>query len=154
MRLFQVINVELPFDKEKKQHKGFCFITFDSGDVAEELLKTPKRTMLGKQVDIKLAKQKADNVPMIKVNHGRTGNASFDRDLNLNLFVFHFSFLDEYNEKGGHQDGFGFGQVDKASSCDLRIFVGGLPTVITAAEIKKFFERFGNVCFLVAQNQL
>lgn len=42
----------MPFDKTKNQRKGFCFITFESEQVVNELLKTPKQTIGGKEVSI------------------------------------------------------------------------------------------------------
>uniref|UniRef100_A0A2A4JA65 RRM domain-containing protein n=1 Tax=Heliothis virescens TaxID=7102 RepID=A0A2A4JA65_HELVI len=44
-----IIEVEMPFDKTKNQRKGFCFITFESEQVVNELLKTPKQTIAGKE---------------------------------------------------------------------------------------------------------
>lgn len=52
----------MPFDKQKNQRKAFCFITFDSEQVVNELLKTPKQTISGKEVDVKKATPKPDNV--------------------------------------------------------------------------------------------
>lgn len=46
----QIVDVEMPFDKTKNQRKGFCFITFESEQVANELLKTSKQTINGKEV--------------------------------------------------------------------------------------------------------
>lgn len=40
----------MPFDKTKNQRKGFCFITFESEQIVNELLKTPKQTINGKEV--------------------------------------------------------------------------------------------------------
>lgn len=40
----------MPFDKTKNQRKGFCFITFESEQVVNELLKTPKQTIKDKEV--------------------------------------------------------------------------------------------------------
>lgn len=45
----------MPYDKQKNQRKGFCFITFDSEQVVSELLKTPKQSINGKEVIILLA---------------------------------------------------------------------------------------------------
>lgn len=53
----------MPFDKQKNQRKAFCFITFDSEQVVNELLKTPKQTIAGKEVDVKRATPKPDNMP-------------------------------------------------------------------------------------------
>lgn len=68
--------MEMPFDKQKNQRKGFCFITFDSEQVVNELLKTPKQTISGKEVDVKRATPKPDNMPMMMrggVGGGRGG---------------------------------------------------------------------------------
>ena len=40
----------MPFDKQKNQRKGFCFITFEQESVVGDLLKTPKQTINGHQV--------------------------------------------------------------------------------------------------------
>lgn len=46
----QIVEVEMPFDKTKNQRKGFCFITFESEQIVNELLKTPKQNINGKEV--------------------------------------------------------------------------------------------------------
>lgn len=69
----QIIEVEMPFDKQKNQRKGFCFITFDSEQVVNELLKTPKQVISGKEVDVKKATPKPDNVPVGGIG-GTRGN--------------------------------------------------------------------------------
>ncbi|XP_014482969.1 PREDICTED: RNA-binding protein squid isoform X7 [Dinoponera quadriceps] len=53
-----IVEVEMPFDKTKNQRKAFCFITFESEQVVNELLKTPKQTINGKAVDVKKATPK------------------------------------------------------------------------------------------------
>jgi len=50
-----VVEVEMPIDKVKNQRKGFCFITFDNEQIVHELLKKPKQTINGKEVDVKKA---------------------------------------------------------------------------------------------------
>ena len=62
----------MPFDKQKNQRKAFCFITFDSEQVVNELLKTPKQTISGKEVDVKKATPKPDNAP-VGMGGGRGG---------------------------------------------------------------------------------
>lgn len=57
-----IVEVEMPFDKTKNQRKGFCFITFDSEQVVNELLKKPKQTIKDKEVDVKKATPKPDNM--------------------------------------------------------------------------------------------
>lgn len=59
-----IIEVEMPFDKQKNQRKGFCFITFESEQVVSELLKRPKQTIKDKQVDVKKATPKPDQMMM------------------------------------------------------------------------------------------
>lgn len=61
----------MPFDKIKNQRKAFCFITFDSETVVNELLKTPKQTISGKEVDVKKATPKPENAPMMGSRGGR-----------------------------------------------------------------------------------
>ncbi|XP_058836822.1 RNA-binding protein squid isoform X3 [Topomyia yanbarensis] len=68
-----IVDVEMPFDKQKNQRKGFCFITFDSEQVVNELLKTPKQTISGKEVDVKKATPKPDNMQMAGPMGGRGG---------------------------------------------------------------------------------
>lgn len=59
-----VVEMEMPFDKMKNQRKGFCFITYDSEAVVTELLKTPKQTVGGKEVDVKRATPKPEGMQM------------------------------------------------------------------------------------------
>lgn len=54
----------MPFDKQKNQRKGFCFITFEQEQVVNDLLKTPKQTINGHQVDVKKATPKPDQMMM------------------------------------------------------------------------------------------
>ncbi|XP_033212796.1 RNA-binding protein squid-like isoform X6 [Belonocnema kinseyi] len=61
-----IVEVEMPFDKTKNQRKGFCFITFDSEQVVNQLLKTPKQTINGKEVDVKKATPKPDGMGMMR----------------------------------------------------------------------------------------
>ncbi|XP_053678761.1 RNA-binding protein squid-like isoform X3 [Anopheles nili] len=68
-----IVEVEMPFDKQKNQRKGFCFITFDSEQVVNELLKTPKQTISGKEVDVKKATPKPDNMGPMGPMGGRGG---------------------------------------------------------------------------------
>lgn len=55
-----IVELQAPFDKVKNQRKGFCFITFDSKEVVYKLLKTPKQTINGKEVDVKKVKINLD----------------------------------------------------------------------------------------------
>lgn len=70
-----IIEVEMPFDKQKNQRKGFCFITFESEQVVNELLKSPKQTIKDKEVDVKKATPKPDQMggPMMMMMGGGRG---------------------------------------------------------------------------------
>lgn len=59
-----IVEMERPFDKSKNQKKSFCFITYESEAVVKDLLKTPKQTVGGKEVDVKRANSKQDGVQM------------------------------------------------------------------------------------------
>lgn len=49
-----IVNLEVPFDKMKNQRKGYCFITYESSDKVQDLFKTAKQTIKGKEVCNKL----------------------------------------------------------------------------------------------------
>ncbi|XP_067011054.1 RNA-binding protein squid [Anabrus simplex] len=72
-----IVDMEMPFDKVKNQRKGFCFISFESEKVANELLKTPKQNINGKQVDVKRVIVKPEMMMsggMVGVRGGRGGS--------------------------------------------------------------------------------
>ncbi|XP_030246994.1 RNA-binding protein squid isoform X1 [Drosophila navojoa] len=68
-----IVEVEMPFDKQKSHRKGFCFITFDSEQVVTDLLKTPKQKISGKEVDVKRATPKPENQMMAMRGGARGG---------------------------------------------------------------------------------
>lgn len=75
-----IVEVEMPFDKTKNQRKGFCFITFDSEQVVNELLKTPKQTIKDKEVDVKKATPKPDPMGMsMRGSRGSGGGRGMSR---------------------------------------------------------------------------
>lgn len=90
--LFQIVEVEMPFDKQKNQRKAFCFITFDSETVVNELLKTPKQTISGKEVDVKKATPKPENAPMMGGGRGGGRNMRGGRGGRGELFKFNSFF--------------------------------------------------------------
>lgn len=55
-----VTDIDLPFDKQKNQRRAFCFVTFESEAVVDEVCKNPKQTIGIKEVDIKKATPKQD----------------------------------------------------------------------------------------------
>jgi len=65
-----IIEIEMPFDKQKNQRKGFCFITFESEQVVAELLKRPKQMIKDKEVDVKKATPKPDQMMMSRGMRG------------------------------------------------------------------------------------
>lgn len=68
-----IVDVEMPFDKTKNQRKGFCFITFESDQVANELLKTSKQTINGKEVEVKKATPRPEMGGMRGIGRGGRG---------------------------------------------------------------------------------
>ncbi|XP_058790934.1 uncharacterized protein LOC131664084 [Phymastichus coffea] len=68
-----IIDVEMPFDKTKNQRKGFCFITFESEQVANDLLKTSKQTINGKDVEVKKATPRPEMGGMRGMGRGGRG---------------------------------------------------------------------------------
>lgn len=68
-----IVEMEMPFDKQKNQRKAFCFVTFDSEAVVNDLLKTPKQTISGKEVDVKKATPKPENQMGGPMGMGRGG---------------------------------------------------------------------------------
>jgi len=68
-----IVEVEMPFDKTKNQRKGFCFITFESEQVVQELLKSPKQSINGKEVDVKKATPKPDGIGGLRGGRGARG---------------------------------------------------------------------------------
>ncbi|XP_014205154.1 RNA-binding protein squid isoform X2 [Copidosoma floridanum] len=68
-----IVEVEMPFDKTKNQRKGFCFITFESEQVANELLKTSKQTINNKEVEVKKATPRPEMGGMRGMNRGGRG---------------------------------------------------------------------------------
>lgn len=68
-----IVEVEMPYDKSKNQRKGFCFITFESEQIVNELLKTPKQSINGKEVDVKKATPKPDGMAGMRGRGGGRG---------------------------------------------------------------------------------
>lgn len=51
-----ITEFQQPFDKSKNMKKGFCFISFDDQNVADQVLANPKQMICGKEVDVKRVK--------------------------------------------------------------------------------------------------
>lgn len=56
----KIEEIELPFDKQKNQRRQFCFITFESEEVVDEICKNPKQKIGNKECDVKKATPKQD----------------------------------------------------------------------------------------------
>lgn len=56
----KVLELDLPFDKMKGQRRAFCFVTFESEDIVEEVVKKPIQNLGGKEVDVKKATPRQD----------------------------------------------------------------------------------------------
>lgn len=64
--------IEQPFDREKNLKKGFCFITYESGDAVETLCMNQKHHVGGRDVDVKKATPK-DKMAGGQSTNGRGG---------------------------------------------------------------------------------
>jgi len=61
-----IVDVQMPFDKQKNQRKAFCFITFEQESIVTELLKSPKLSINGIEVDLKKATPKPNDMMMMR----------------------------------------------------------------------------------------
>nr|XP_023027976.1 RNA-binding protein squid-like [Leptinotarsa decemlineata] len=68
-----IADTQMPFDKVKNQRKGFCFIIFESEQVVRDLIKNPKQTIKGKEVDVKRANSNQMSGPMMGGRGARGG---------------------------------------------------------------------------------
>jgi len=58
----KIVDIEMPFDKQKNQRKGFCFVVYEAMDTVKAVLKTSSEaTINGKKVDIKRAIPRAND---------------------------------------------------------------------------------------------
>ena len=105
-----IVDVEMPFDKQKSQRKGFCFITFDSEQVVNELLKTPKQKISGKEVDVKRATPKENQMMAMRGGRGamRGGRGGYGRG----GYPHQWSGQGAYPAYGGYGGGYDAGYGD------------------------------------------
>ena len=61
MTFFFPLEIDLPFDKEKNERRPFCFISFQSEQAAQEVLRLQRHTIGDISVDVKRAKPKTAN---------------------------------------------------------------------------------------------
>ncbi|XP_014677476.1 PREDICTED: RNA-binding protein squid-like isoform X2 [Priapulus caudatus] len=54
----KISELALPFDKVKSARRNFCFVLFETGEGAQEAVKSLKQTIGGHEVDVKLATPK------------------------------------------------------------------------------------------------
>jgi squid-like protein len=58
----KVVELEMPYDKVRNQRKGFCFITFETEACLKDVLRQSKQTLGGKEVDVKKATPRNDQM--------------------------------------------------------------------------------------------
>ncbi|XP_011340685.1 RNA-binding protein squid isoform X5 [Ooceraea biroi] len=108
-----IVEMEMPFDKTKNQRKGFCFITFGSEQVVNQLLKTPKQTINGKSVDVKKATPKLDGMGGMRGGMmGRGRGTRGGRGRGFGQGGWGQSYGGGYGGgygQGGYGDGYGYG---------------------------------------------
>jgi RNA recognition motif-containing protein len=59
--LFISLEIDLPYDKEKNERRPFCFISFQTEQAAQEVLRLQRHTIGDISVDVKRAKPKTIN---------------------------------------------------------------------------------------------
>ena len=55
------VEIDLPYDKEKNERRPFCFISFQTEQAAQEVLRSQRHTIGDISVDVKRAKPKTGN---------------------------------------------------------------------------------------------
>jgi len=101
----------MPFDKQKNQRKGFCFVVYEAMDTVKAVLKnSSEATINGKKVDIKRAIPKA----MDGFNYGGGGGGGrggFGRGRGgrgyYDPYAYGYGYGDYYGYGGGY-DGYGY----------------------------------------------
>jgi hypothetical protein len=58
---FFILEIDLPYDKEKNERRPFCFISFQTEQAAQEVLRLQRHTIGDINVDVKRAKPKTLN---------------------------------------------------------------------------------------------
>ncbi|KAF7278928.1 RNA-binding protein squid isoform X2 [Rhynchophorus ferrugineus] len=106
----KIVDIEMPFDKQKNQRKGFCFITFESEQVVSDLLKRPKQTIKDKEVDVKKATPKPDQFMMgrgrgSRGGRGRGGRGGYSQGWNQGGY----GNYGNYGQGGYGYEGYGGG---------------------------------------------
>jgi len=56
-----LLEIDLPYDKEKNERRPFCFISFQTEQAAQEVLRLQRHTIGDISVDVKRAKPKTLN---------------------------------------------------------------------------------------------
>ena len=95
----KVVDLEVPFDKQRNTRKGFCFVTFEQEQVVNELLKNPQQTINGYSVDLRKATPKPEGGLM-----GRGGMRGRGRGRG-NYGYSYGSYGAGYGGYGGYYDG-------------------------------------------------
>jgi len=105
----KITETEMPFDKQKNQRKGFCFITFEHEDVMKEAIKNSTQTICGKQVDVKKATPRTDQGFGMPGMRGamRGGMRGDMRGRGGRGRGFQPSGYDQYDGYGGYGGGYG-----------------------------------------------
>lgn len=76
----KVVNLELPFDKQKNQRRAFCFVTFESEEIVDKVCEQSKQEIGGKSVDVKKA-WGPDRLPTLKVFVGGLDPSVSENDI-------------------------------------------------------------------------
>jgi len=100
----KILDIEMPFDKQKGQRKGFCFIVYEAMDTVKAVLKnSSEATINGKKVDIKRAIPKADQFYGPSGGRGGFGGRGRGRGY-YDPYAYGYGYGDYY----GYYDGYGY----------------------------------------------
>uniref|UniRef100_A0A1B6GXQ8 RRM domain-containing protein n=1 Tax=Cuerna arida TaxID=1464854 RepID=A0A1B6GXQ8_9HEMI len=106
----EIAELQAPFDKIKNQRKGFCFITFKSTEVVQEVLKIPKQVINGKEVDVKKVKYNPETMG----SGGRGGRGG----------IFGGRGMPGYGAPPGYGPGYGAGYGDYSGYDNYGMYSG------------------------------
>ncbi|KAG5888433.1 hypothetical protein JTB14_020208 [Gonioctena quinquepunctata] len=121
----KIIEVEMPFDKTKNQRKGFCFITFESEQVVNDLLKRPKQTIKDKEVDVKKATPKPDQMGGPMMGRGGRGGRGMRGGRGGRGGYGSQGWNGGYGSYGGYGQGGGYGGYDSYGGGQGYDYYGG-----------------------------
>jgi len=87
------IEIDLPYDKEKNERRPFCFISFQTEQAAQEVLRLQRHTIGDMSVDVKRAKPKTSN----QQHQQQYQHHMYDSYGQQNIYANYANHLSTYN---------------------------------------------------------